>query len=241
VQLARFHAQRSRSRSRFGRTASGITDAVRSSMPVPSEILEKLAAIANDCTPAAIGWHVSVALVLLAFVLGWSPSQRTMTFFVASLLASVAVAAAVYGNPFNTIMFAGLTVAILVLGWRDARLCTPTATWERWAGLAMVTFAWVYPHFLEGNPARYLYEAPLGLVPCPTLAMAIGLALLFDLGRRAQRLTLAGAGIAYGLYGAFGLGVVLDVALFAGATALAIATLSRRASRDMSGRLAMAR
>jgi hypothetical protein len=39
----------------------------------------------------------------------------------------------------------------------------------------LMVFGWTYPHFLERNPwTAYLYAAPMGLLPCPTLATVIG-------------------------------------------------------------------
>jgi hypothetical protein len=206
----------------------GILDATPPRMPSPSEILQSAAAIATDWIYAAVAWHVAVGLVLAAFALGWKPAQHVMTGFVALLLVSVAGFAAIYGNPFNATVFAILTVAILALGIRDGQTCSLSATWEGWVGGAMFVYAWSYPHFLEGDAIQYLYGAPLGLLPCPTLSMTIALALLLGIGRPAQRFTLAAAGLAYAMYGAFRMGVLLDAGLFFGAAGLAYA-----ASRDV--------
>ena len=79
----------------------------------------------------------------------------------------------------------------------------------------------IYPHFLVGPAASYLYASPAGLLPCPTLAIAIGFALLGNgLGSRPWSLTLAAVGLFYGLFGVFRLGVYLDIALVGGAIAL---------------------
>jgi hypothetical protein len=94
-------------------------------------------------------------------------------------------------------------------------------------GLAAVAFGWVYPHFLEGGSSvRYLYAAPTGLVPCPTLSAVVGFALLAGgLGSRAWSLMLAAIGLFYGLFGTLRLGVFLDIGLIIGATALAVVGL----------------
>lgn len=36
----------------------------------------------------------------------------------------------------------------------------------------MLAIGWIYPHFLDGPAVDYLHAAPVGLVPCPTLAVA---------------------------------------------------------------------
>ena len=99
------------------------------------------------------------------------------------------------------------------------------------AGAAMIAFAWTYPHFLAGSSTWYLVAAPLGLVPCPSLAAAIGFALLGGgLGSRASSLTLASLGLFYGLFGVLRLGVLLDVGLVLGAAALSFTALRSRRS-----------
>jgi hypothetical protein len=46
-------------------------------------------------------------------------------------------------------------------------------------GVSMIAFGWLYPHFLESHPATtYLFAAPTGVIPCPTLSLVIGFALL---------------------------------------------------------------
>jgi hypothetical protein len=86
----------------------------------------------------------------------------------------------------------------------------------------MVIFGLVYPHFLEnGSPVRYLVAAPTGLVPCPTLSLVIGLALIFSgFHSQATMLILVVAGLFYGIFGAFRLGVTLDLFLLFGTVSL---------------------
>jgi hypothetical protein len=88
----------------------------------------------------------------------------------------------------------------------------------------MISFGWVYPHFLEsGNWFNYLYAAPTGLIPCPTLSITIGFALLANgLSSRVWSLFLAIIGLFYGLFGIFRLEVHLDVGLLVGALLLFI-------------------
>jgi len=102
-------------------------------------------------------------------------------------------------------------LANLTLIANDA--ATAAIAWERAArgpaattalGVAMIAFGWLYPHFLTFGPVtRYLVAAPMGLIPCPTLSLVIGFALLAGgLSSRAWSIVLAVVGLFYGLFGA---------------------------------------
>lgn len=192
-------------------------------MPTRSEILASITQLANDAFLLAVFWHVAVAAALVALAAGWRPSRRTALRLLALPLVSVAVMAWVSGNPFNGTMFAVLVVGLDALARRlPATPVEHGPAWTAVVGGAMVAFGWVYPHFLEGrSPLAYLYGAPVGLLPCPSLALVMGLALLGDgLGSRAVPLVLGAFGALYAVVGVAWLGVGLDVALFVGAVAL---------------------
>ncbi len=77
-------------------------------------------------------------------------------------------------------------------------------------------------HFLNTTSfLPYLYAAPVGLVPCPTLSITIGAALILGgLESRGWSLVLAGMGIFYAVFGALRLGVTIDFTLLVGALIL---------------------
>lgn len=168
-------------------------------MPRTGDILDGLSAIANQATGVAIAWHMLIATALVAIVSGWRPPPRTARLLIGIPLASVAVVAIAFANPFNGLVFTASVLAMTALAIRgDRRPVWRGSAWTRALGLVMIAFAWVYPHFLEGPPIDYLYAAPVGLVPCPTLAVAIGFALLGNgLGSRAWALTLAAIGLSW--------------------------------------------
>ena len=66
--------------------------------------------------------------------------------------------------------------------------------WIAAFGISLMAFGWLYPHFLNtASWVTYLYAAPLGLLPCPTLIAAIGFALVVDgLSSRPWSMVLAG-------------------------------------------------
>jgi hypothetical protein len=88
-----------------------------------------------------------------------------------------------------------------------------------------VLFGVAYPHFLRTDSwSTFIYAAPFGVLPCPTLAAVVGLAMLAGLYRfrRWSGLLIVAAGV-YGGIGVFRLDVVLDYGLIASTVALAAA------------------
>jgi len=194
-------------------------------VPSAARILESLTTTANKAVPLAIGWHVLFAIAGLFLLAGWKPSRRIAAALLTLPLISVGVLAWAFDNPFNGSVFLALALALLAasarLGEASIRRGPP---WAIRLGVLMALFGWVYPHFLEaGSPLRYLYAAPTGLVPCPTLAIVIGLALIGDgIGTVRWSVPLGTAGIFYALFGTFGLGVGIDLLLLLGAAALIV-------------------
>lgn len=210
-------------------------------MPSSDEILAGLRAISNQGFPLAVWWHVAVASALGVVAAGlWRPSPRAMSGLLAAPLLSVSVFALAFGNPFNAAVFAGLAVMLVVLGGKSSpEEARPSGKWAGRLGIALVVFAWVYPHFLMGRSSvAYLIGAPLGLIPCPTLALLTGLSLLGAGPRgRTWSLVLAAAGLLYGAYGALRLGVWLDLGLLVGAGVLLDQAVGRRRRASDAGGL----
>jgi hypothetical protein len=200
-------------------------------MPTPTEVLDSLTRIANEAKNVAILWHVVLALAFVPLLAEAQLTQRVSRVLIALPFISVSALAFVFGNPFNGSVFAVAAAALVVIGFaarseRVSRSRTPVFL----VGLASITFGWFYPHFLHGDWTAYLYAAPFGLVPCPTLAVACGFALLGNgLGSRAWTITLAALGLCYGLIGVFRLGVYLDVPLLASAALLLYVGITAKA------------
>ncbi|MGZ5516025.1 MAG: hypothetical protein ACXWHD_12915 [Candidatus Aminicenantales bacterium] len=192
-------------------------------MPTPAQILEVLGRISNDQTKLAILWHALLAALIVALIAGWRPTKKAGATALAVPLLSVSVLAWFYGNPFNGTVFLLFAAGLAAVGMRlpAARVEKATA-WAPVIGVLMVAFGWVYPHFFAGSSwLRYLYQAPTGLIPCPTLSAVIGLALLANgFSSRTWSLVLGVLGIFYSLFGAFRLGVKIDIVLLVGAVAL---------------------
>jgi hypothetical protein len=192
-------------------------------MPTRHLILESVKTIANEWAALAVAWHVLVGIALIAWLMRWRPDKRIVAPGLIALVASFGVVSALAGNPINAI-----AAALSVVALRFSTRGLPKGPVERGddgataAGWTMVVFGWAYPHFLEtSSPVSYLYAAPLGLLPCPTLAMVVGLTLVVgSLGSRSWGTVLGAISLVYGLVGVLYLQVWLDVVLIAGALVL---------------------
>jgi len=202
-------------------------------LPNATEILDGLSVIANQASGIAVTWHIVIAMSLVALAVGWRPSQRTAQLLIGMPLASVAGVAVVFNNPFNGLVFSASALALTAIAMGgDRRLVSLGSAWARGTGITTIAFGWIYPHFLRGDATAYLYAAPVGLVPCPTLAVAIGFALVGNgLGSRVWSLTLAALGLFYGLFGVLRLSVLLDIGLVGGALALVAVVLHHARDR----------
>jgi len=185
-----------------------------------------LDAIATDWRWLAIAWHVMFAGLFVAFFAGWRPSARLLGSVLVAPLLSVSVVAWLSRNPFNGTMFAIFAAALVrsVPSFRNASVTlVPSASLA--AGGAITAFGWTYPHFVRTESwATYLYASPFGILPCPTLAVVIGVTLMVrHLVAMGWQAALVLAGLLYGAIGVFRLGVVLDWGLLLASTMLAAA------------------
>ncbi|MGD8379483.1 MAG: hypothetical protein PVI56_07720 [Gammaproteobacteria bacterium] len=194
-------------------------------MPNAEQILEGLRSAAQQWQIIAMAWHVALAAFLLAMLMGFRPPRSRVALGLATPLLSVALVAWSGGNLFNSIVFGGLALALAVMAVR-----LPAAPVQRVRGLwclpagALILLGWTYPHFLpSGTGAAYLYAAPLGVIPCPTLAAVAGCSLLLGgFGSRAWTAVIVAAVLFYGLFGGIYLGVTLDWILLLGAVSLGL-------------------
>jgi len=203
-------------------------------MPTPMEILAGLAETAQRFGYAAVLWHLAIFGLVVALVAGWRPSMRTAATMLVAPLVSVAALALVMWSPFNAAVFSVVAWLTLAIGWRfgsnDVQI---GKRWQIIAGTITIAFGWFYPHFVDSDsPVSYFYRAPTGLLPCPTLALVIGFSVLFaGFGSPAWSMTLAIVGLFYGLFGAFRLGVRIDLVLGVGALALAVVAIEEQHRR----------
>ncbi len=209
-------------------------------MPTPAQILSDLGTIANSWKWLAIVWHVYVAVLVLLLVFRVRPTRRLMGTLVCLPLFSASAMAWLGGVPFNGLVLGVIAIVLLVtaLRFRGVSLhggpvaVTPRRAWI--PGAVMIAFGWVYPHFLEGcSFGTYLYAAPVGLVPCPTLSVIVGFSLILGAFRSCAWTFVAGlTGLFYGIFGAVRLGVPLDWVLAVGSVVMIVLCLPRRSGDE---------
>lgn len=188
-----------------------------------AKILAGLGQIANDAFVYAVVWHLVIGAVFAGLGFGWRPSPRLVGGLLCLPLVSVSGFAWAYGNPVNGSSFAVLVVLLGWIAWRTPKgAVMRSPRWMTVLGGLLVVFAWSYPHFLVGRSTlAYAIGSPLGLIPCPTLSLLIGVTLVgYAPNTKGWSFILAAAGVFYALFGALRLGVVIDLALLVGAIAI---------------------
>lgn len=181
-------------------------------MPPATELLAQLTDAANTLMPLAVAWHAVLAAVLVALLRNWRPRERTVAAVLAALAGSVAISALVVGNPFNAISF--LLLAILIFTTTRGRAHITLASMPvRWLAALMIAYGAVYPHFLHAPAIAYVVAAPVGIIPCPTLAMIAGLALMTSLHTRSLLIVLTLWTALYAAIGVAHFGIWLDIGL----------------------------
>lgn len=196
-------------------------------MPSNDQILASLKAIVNSWQIAAVLWHLYFAIIIVGLITGTRLLKRDFGILLALPLLSVSIIAWLSANPFNGIVFALLAVLLIYISIKlpDEQINIGSG-WLFIPGIMMIIFGWIYPHFLETTSWwSYLYAAPTGLIPCPTLSIVIGFTLIVNKpGSISYSITLGVAGLLYGLLGVFKLGVTIDWILLPGALLILFST-----------------
>jgi hypothetical protein len=199
-------------------------------MPLSTRILDQLATTTSELTFIGIGWHLATAAVAIALFAGWKPSTRHTALLLIMPILSVATISTAYSSWFNAISFT-LLALLLTIGLDDAapRWHLHGPAWSRLLGIALIVYGFCYPHFVAGAWYRALYAAPLGVVPCPTLAVVVGFTLLGPAnGSRTIPTLLAVWTTFYAVFGIAVLGVVLDTGLLVGAIGITVLAVQNR-------------
>lgn len=197
------------------------------SMPSATDILAQLTTAANEMMPLALAWHVLIALVAAAMLGGWRPPDRHAAWLLIGPALSVCFVWIAYEGWFNAVSFGLLASALALLTPRRGAWRVRGSTWSLALGCALTLYGFVYPHFVEGAWYRTLYAAPVGVAPCPTLAILAGFALVTGAGEsRRTPVVLAVWTAFYAAYGILKLGVILDVGLVVATVGLVLLAVS---------------
>lgn len=208
-------------------------------MPTAEQILAALARTSQDWWGLAVWWHVYFLILAVAVVVGNGRVAIRATGVLLSIpIASVVVLAWVSGNPFTTVLLGAAFLVALFLSWRlpPGHVSLSRAPLVL-MGMLMSLFGLVYPHFLgDATPTiAYAYAAPIGIVPCPTLAAIAGISITVrSLGSREWGLLIGLVSVFYAMFGALRLGVTLDWVLLVGA--LVLLGVAVRESRTADGK-----
>lgn len=194
-------------------------------IPTAEEILAQLTRLAANTRGVALLWHVAVVFGLGGlWTERWRPPRRLAAMLAALPLGTAAALAIASGNPFSGTVLGLTTLALLGLGARlSLRPVERSGAWATAVGGASVVYALGYPHFTPGGWELAFLFAPVGVVPCPSLALVLGVGLLGNgFGSRAWGLVAAAAGLFYALFGMFRLDVWLDAGLLVAALAMVV-------------------
>lgn len=201
-------------------------------MPTTAETLDGLRSISNNYTMVSIYWHIVIYSAIVLILSGlWRPTNRIAGMSLSLPFLTVALLAWFSGNPFNGILFSILTIFFLIYGFKlTQERIKYSSLFYRISGIILLLFGLWYPHFLEADSVwEYLFAAPTGLIPCPTLSLAIGIALIYNgFNSNPLKIILLCFGFFYGLFGILKLGVYLDAVLLFGTVVLLIQSLNKR-------------
>lgn len=184
-------------------------------MPSSAGIQELLAATTRELAPLALAWHLALAAIAVAYLRGWRPAPHRCAPLLAVPVLSVSIVAFAFGNMLDGASFAALAIILVVTGLRAPGVHLERGpAWSRWLGCALILFGMWYPHLVEGAWYRVLAVAPLGVVPCPTLALVAGVTLVADgFGSRAIPAVIALWAGFYARLGIFNQGALVDIGL----------------------------
>lgn len=200
-------------------------------MPTTEQILSGLKIMVNTWWPLAVFWHIYFAAIIIALLFGVRFSKRLGGILLPLPILSVSLVAWFSSNQFNGFLYALIGILLIYFSVKlPHEKASIAPLWTLIPGIIMFIFGWIYPHFLEYSSSfAYLYAAPTGLIPCPTLSIIIGLLLILNgLESRTLMLLLGFVGLYYGIIGVVQLGVLIDLVLLAGAILIVIMAFTRK-------------
>jgi hypothetical protein len=181
-------------------------------------------------------------LILVALVVISIRKRRLLSDYLAGYVGLALMATGIVAVTFEgkTSLFTFVVLFPLGLLWGREALTLPPKSrpgaWRIAVSGAFGAFALFYPHFTSGALGPLLF-APLGMVPCPTLALA--LAAIMATGRGYSLYTVIPTWVVaafYGVVGVFYLRVIIDWGLIAAVVASLILYVAAKAEPESATR-----
>lgn len=188
-------------------------------------LVEYLMIISNKNIFVNAGMHLLILVSMASIYLLKDMKVRKYVVegTILALFLSVTINAAIYGNPFHAITFGIMAaLAVYVLAKGKNMVTMPQQGFRTMVALLFIFLGFWYPEIVKANIFESLLISPVGVVPCPTLLVALGMLNMFYPNiSKVQLIVTAFFGIIYGAIGTFKLGVYFDLWLI-GATLFAI-------------------
>ncbi len=187
-------------------------------MPTATEIIRNLETTVDAYLWLRILHHI---LLVLVAILLWRLRQKAG--WIVSLYLTFAFFSVFLGgitpifNPFYLLVFGILTLLGILELIQSKMNFSMERTPKIHIAIALIGgfIGFWYPHFVE-SPFYCLIGSPLGVIPCPTLIVALSLFLLaYPKTNRVWHWVITLTGLFFGIVGLFKLGVILDLALLA--------------------------
>lgn len=181
----------------------------------PEKILTYLTFVPNQTLWLNALNHLLVLTVLLFLVFGKKAKTKRLVVdgAICLLFTSIVAVAAAYGNPFHVITMGLLAVFAGIEFWQGKNEFTLHKINTRsLIALLSIFIGFWYPEFVKVNPIALLLFSPVGIVPCPTLLIVLGLlTLAYPRVNKTQYIITVLMGAFYGSTGVFQLKVILDL------------------------------
>jgi len=181
------------------------------------KILEYLTMVSNKNISTNLIMHIVVITALTAIftVKNENIKKALVNSTLLLLYLSVSINAFLYGNPFHLISFSILLViTTFVLLFTQNDINIPAMNINTLISMIFIGFGLWYPEFVNASDLQLLLLSPVGIVPCPTLLVTIGLLNLSFPGiNKIQYFVTLAVGMLFGIIGFFILKVNLDILL----------------------------
>lgn len=179
-------------------------------------ILQFLPMLANKYLYINALMHLLVFFTVAMIFMPHIKFKKTVfNILILVLMLSISILSIVNGNPFNFLTFFVLSVfAFIEIIKAKNEITTPKISIKTILCLVFILIGMWYPHFVNAHPALLIFLSPVGVLPCPSLYVLLGLLNLYHPQVNKSLFTATALiGLFYGITGVFVLNVALDIPL----------------------------